>query len=788
MAGEASLRATVGGQGPGPGGTAVAPSDAMAPLGHETSRLVRGIGLTVVMLALISVTASWLILTGLAPIEPTDTVIIVVGALNGLLLAILVATIGYEIFGLVVAWQRGRAAARLHGRIITMFSLLATLPAIIVAVLASVTLDRGLDRWFADRTRQIVDNALTVANAYVQEHARVLRGDLIAMAADIDRAKPVYDFEPARFDAYFSTQSSLRLIPAAFLLNARGEVITRVVLDPNWTDLLMPPAEAFEQASTTDPVMIAPGTSNQVGGVLQLSAYDEMYLYVARPMDPRVLEHLRSTRLAAVEYNAMDQSRFGVQVAFALVYVGIALVLMLAAIWLGIGFANRLVQPIRRLITAADQVSKGNFDVALRVRAKDGDLGHLSETFNTMTEELRTQRAELLDANEVIDERRRFTEAVLSGVSAGVLGLDADAVVTLVNRSALDILGATEDELIGKTAGEAIPELASLVFAMNADPLHRMRQTQASIVRGGRERIVSARLTAEREGADRGFVLTLDDITDLVTAQRSSAWADIARRIAHEIKNPLTPIQLSAERIKRRYGKRVEDDRVVFDQCVDTIIRQVGDIERMVNEFSSFARMPKANKETFDLSDAIREAVFLLSVARPEIEFITEVPNDPLMGAFDRRLVVQAIQNLVKNATEAIDEVPEAERGHPKVTVIGRHEPGRIVVDVIDTGIGLPTQNRRRLLEPYMTTREKGTGLGLAIVRKIAEEHDGTIELLDSPEVAHGGRGAMVRLAFATELAASSAPEAPAGAGWAAGSPEAASPTLVKQEETAHGH
>jgi two-component system nitrogen regulation sensor histidine kinase NtrY len=716
-----------------------------APIG-DSSRNIRLIGMVLVILALVSVVASFFLLTGLTPITPTRQVVSVALTVNGLLLVALTGLILWELVGLYIAWKDGRAAARLHWRIITNFSVIAAAPAVLVTVLASVTLDQGLDRWFETRTRTIVENAAQVGRAYLLEHARVLRGDAVAMGTDIDRARPLYDFEPTRFDSYFQAQCQLRQIPAAFILKRDGTIVTSVKLDEGWNSVLMPPPESFDQADNDETAIIAPGQSNQVGSVMKLKAFDDLYLYATRPLDGRVLDQVRLAQEAAGDYSQLEQSRSGAQLAFALIFVGVTLILLLSAIWAGIGFANRLVAPIRRLILAADYVSRGNLAVEVPVRGREGDLAHLGETFNTMTAELRTQRAELISAKDQIDRRRRFTEAVLSGVTAGVIGVDGSARVTLVNRSALALLETRESALLGRPIDEAVPELAAFVEEALAEPSGRPRPTQITLRRAGQERVITVRCTTETSNAEGGLVVTLDDITDLVSAQRSAAWADVARRIAHEIKNPLTPIQLSAERIRRRYAVRVADDRQIFDQCVDTIIRQVGDIERMVNEFSSFARMPKPQKQRVDLLEALRESVFLMSVANPDISFVRDMPSEPLFGRFDQRLITQAFTNVVKNATEAVAAVtfPEGETG--RVTVVARAEGDFAIVEVIDNGIGLPNENRHRLLEPYVTTREKGTGLGLAIVRKILEDHGGRIELLDAPRVAEGGHGAMMRL------------------------------------------
>ncbi|WP_108660429.1 sensor histidine kinase NtrY-like [Acuticoccus kandeliae] len=709
---------------------------------------VRSIGVVLIPLALIAVAATFLILTGLTPLTPTSEVITIALLINGVLVLLLMAGVGYEVVKLWRARSARRAGARLHVRIVALFSIMAVLPAALVAVVATLTLSRGLDRWFEERTQAIVANSVAVADAYVGEHARVLRSDLVAMARDIERAEPIYTYEPTRFDVFFQTQTGLRQLPSAFLLNGAGEVLTRAIVNPD-IELRMPPPDAMQEALKGEPVLIAPGEADQVGGIMKLDNYRDTYLYIARLMDPQVNGFLRLTRANAQEYIQMENSRLGVSVAFGLVYAGVTLVLLVCAIYLGFGFANRLVAPIRELIGASDAVAKGDLNVEVPVRFFDGDIAQLGETFNDMTETLRTQREELISANDQLDRRRRFTEAVLGGVSAGVIGIDADGIVSLANVSALNMLDLPEGEMLGKPLAEAVPELAPLANGDQDLARLRTKPEQISLRRKGRERTITVRATTDRGDAARpGYVLTLDDITDLVTAQRTSAWADVARRIAHEIKNPLTPIQLSAERIKRRYGKRIEDDREVFDQCVDTIIRQVDDIGRMVNEFSNFARMPAPAMERRDVRDAVREAVFLQGIGHASVVTETQIPNSPVVANFDQRLVTQALSNLVKNAAEAIEQTtPEDRGGEPgKIKVrLYFNEAGEVVTDIIDNGIGLPKVGRERILEPYMTTREKGTGLGLAIVKKIAEEQGGRIELLDAAAVSDNWRGACVR-------------------------------------------
>ena len=713
----------------------------------EFSRVVRTVGYVAVVTAMLVAIGTFFVLMGLTPIAPTEAVVLTALLVNGALALLLFLVIGWEIAALVLARQRRRAAARLHIRVVALFSIVAATPAILVAVVASITLDRGLDNWFSTNTKAIVENSANIASAFVDSQAQSLDSEISGLKQELERGRGLLVESPERFQSFLAEVVRGRGLPGVFLVNSDGSIIAEAV-PGSQANFPPPPPSAIQQAKLEPavPALIAPGSTNMIGGMAVLDGYDDVLLYALRPLPPEIIRHLVMTADNVSQYRALEASRVSVQLAFGIIYLGVALVVLLSAIWFGIAFANRLVAPIRRLIDAAKQVSQGNLAVRVPAKRSEGDLGDLSETFNTMTEQLKSQRAELLAANSQIDSRRRFTEAVLSGVTAGVMGIDGEGRVTIANRTVLRLLGLAERTIDRRPIAEVVPELGPVVSAALADdrPEHR---DQISISRGGRERTINVRVTTEgaTDGV-HGYVITLDDITDLVAAQRSSAWADIARRIAHEIKNPLTPIQLSAERLRRKFGKVIHDDRAIFDQCTETIIRQVGDIGRMVDEFSSFARMPKPAFESGNLSDPIREAVFLIEVAHPDITFSLDLPEQPLLGRFDARLISQAFTNIVKNGTEAIAALPPEKRAGARITVSARVEEDIIVVDVIDTGIGLPSENRHRLFEPYMTTREKGTGLGLAIVTKIIEEHGGRIELLDSPEVQNGGHGALVRI------------------------------------------
>lgn len=706
-----------------------------------------GLAPLAVLLALLMALASFIILIGITPLVPSQEVVIVVLCLNGVMSLVLISIIGREVWRIVKARKRGRAAARLHVRIVGLFGVVAVVPALLVAVLASITLDKGLDRWFSVRTRSIVDNAVSVAQTYVREHAYSIRGDILGMARDLQRIRPLWDQDRSRFRQALTAQSVVRGLPAAMIIDKDLQIIDRATIRVG-REFVVPANLALKDATEEQPLIYLPNDADYVGAVIPLKDFGDLYLYVARSVDPRVIEYLKETQAAVVDYRNLEQQRVGVQVAFAVLYAVISLTVLLCAVWLGIHFANRLVAPIRRLIGAADLVAAGNLYVEVPVRRAEGDLSSLAETFNKMTQELRTQRDDLVQARDQIDTRRRFTEAVLSGVGAGVIGLDSLGRISIINRPAERLLGVAEAEVLGSELGAIIPEVSSLLAqAMEAG--ERSVQGNTTLSRNGRDRVIAVRVTTEQSReAEHGWVVTLDDITELVVAQRTSAWADVARRIAHEIKNPLTPIQLSAERLRRRYGKVIEADREVFDQCTETIIRQVGDIGRMVDEFSSFARMPKPVAEAQDVGETARQVVFLMRVGNPDVAIDFDVPERPVIARFDRRLISQALTNIIKNATEALAAVPPEERTEPpRIQVALRADERTVTIDVIDNGKGLPTENRARLLEPYVTTREKGTGLGLAIVGKIMEEHGGGIELDDAP----GGRGAWIRMRFARD-------------------------------------
>jgi two-component system, NtrC family, nitrogen regulation sensor histidine kinase NtrY len=745
----------------------VAPVDpaAAAPM-PVASRLI---GAITVGIALLSATATFLVLAGLTPIAPVHEVVVELLLGNAVTGLLLLAIIGREVWVVVQARRRGRAGSRLHVQIVGLFAVIAAVPTVLVAVVASTTLDRGLDRFFSTRTRAMIEQSLIVADAYVSEHAQAIRGEILAMAYDLGRAKPLFDQDRDQFRTFLTAQAKGRGLSAAIMIRPDGTTVESAAVTMD-KPIVLPSPALLSKITETEPQVAFIPQGDHVAAVVKLHGYDDRYLYVARMLDPRVVQQLSATQESISEYANLEARRLGIQIAFALMFAVIALIVLLSSAWIGLDFANRLVAPIRRLIGAANVVSTGNLHIQVPVRRSEGDLAQLGETFNKMTHELRTQHEDIVRARDLIDSRRRFTEAVLAGASAGVIGVNADGRITILNRSAEQLIGHAESKALGLPLAEIAPELAD-IFAAARGSNQRLIQRQVAITRNGQERNFSVRVTSEQApDSEHGYVITIDDITELVLAQRSSAWADIARRIAHEIKNPLTPIQLSAERLRRKYGKVIAEDAGVFEQCTETIVRQVDDIKRMVDEFSRFARMPKPVIADEDVADTVRQVVFLLRVGHPDIDFKVELPAEAMPARFDRRLISQALTNIIKNAIEAIGAVPPpplppplageggvGERG--RITVSAKREGKEAIIDVIDNGIGLPKENRARLLEPYVTTRDKGTGLGLAIVGRILEEHGGRIELRDAAEKIPGARGAWMQLRFIAEpLAAAAEP------------------------------
>jgi two-component system nitrogen regulation sensor histidine kinase NtrY len=713
------------------------------------------LGSVIVVLSLVSGLATYLILTGLTPIAPRDEVVLIVMAVNIVLIVAMCAVLSVQIVGLWRAWQRKVAGARIHVRIVGLFTIIAALPALLLALAATTTFSRSLDSWFSTRTRTIVASSLDVANAYLAEHGQVIRNDVVNMAKDLDdliSEEGIKPNEPQRLHNMVMAQLGLRELSVAAIIDKDGKLVIEQAVD-NRVQYERPSAAVIAQAELGNVPLLMPNASTKVAAVARLTRLPGRYLYVARSVNPKVVGHLRRTQAAVDEYERLRRARGGPKLAHGVMYFMIALTGVLAAIWVGLWFARHLVAPIRRLIGAAQRVARGDLEVVLPLRRGEGDLRRLSRDFNNMTNELARQRHALVSANEQLTERRRFMEAVLSGVSAGVIGLGPDRVIQLVNPSAEKLLGISAGSVTGQPFPTALPDLAAALSGEDSAMKPRGPH-DVTLTVGGEERRFSVRVTGEQSGSGAdGTVVTFDDITELVVAQRSSAWGDVARRIAHEIKNPLTPIQLSAERLRRKYGAGISQDRETFEKLTDTIVRQVGDIKTMVDEFAAFARVPKPQIEMTELRDTVQEPVILFRESHPSIQYVLSLPETSLRVPIDRRLISQALTNLVKNATESVVSAGEASDRPADwkgmIEVVVKPTGDRVDIEVIDNGLGLPRQQRARLLEPYVTTKgNKGTGLGLAIVQKIVEQHAGVLSLEDAPVAPGRPRGALVRISL----------------------------------------
>ena len=667
----------------------------------------------------------------------SQAVLIILG-INLLLIGGLAIVVGRRVFTLFQ--RRTHAGARLHLRFVTLFSMVALVPAILIALVFGVLVNRGVDQWFSDNVKSAVDNGARIGEAYLADVSSEMDGDLGVIAEQLGGVRALSGNQ-IQFSDALTQIADLFGYPAIYILGPDGEVLAsgETAGAPPY---VAPPRAVLEAAAEGgEPPQQVTENPDTVRSLMILPAYGNAYLYLVRPLQPGLIAQMRNGEESIIAYREARESRERIQAAFALSYIETALLVLVGAVWLGMSAATAISAPIGRLVEAADKVAGG--DLTARVTGEDGpgEIKTLTAAFNRMTGDLETQQTALRDASVEATERTRFIETVLSGVSAGVIGVDRQRRVSAINDSAVELLGLSDAEIIGRPLGEAAPELGELAGRAEAHI-----EEEIDVSRGGETR----RLRVRIEGGLGGeMVLTFDDITRLVTAQRNAAWRDVARRIAHEIKNPLTPIQLSAERLRRRYRKQVGDDLEVFDRCTETIIRQVGDIGRMVDEFSSFARMPAPRFTAENPAELLREAVFAQRVAVPGVgvELVDPLPTATMQA--DGRMVGQALTNILKNAGEAVAarRAIEPRPGDGKRTgVSARLEvaDGLATFIVEDDGIGLPAKDRDRLAEPYVTTREKGTGLGLAIVKRICEDHGGELLLADAEQLS----GARVCLVF----------------------------------------
>ena len=708
--------------------------------------LGRGVTLGLALGALFMGIATFVLLSDGSPLGPTRPGQVVgIVLVNLAVILLLVASLAGRLVRVWVERRRGAAGSRLHTRLVLLFSVVAVVPAMLMAGFAALFFNLGIQAWFSDRVRVALEASLSASRAYLEEHQNNIRADALAMANDLNRATVLLPDQSLAFARVVATQAGIRGLTEAVVFEPiLGRIVAHAGMTAQFT-LAPPPAWAVDTAKEGEVAVVTGDEEGRVRAVVALAQPSGLLLMIGRPVDASVLDHMQRTEAAVTAYQALDRNREGLQVTFVMIFAVGAVLVLLAAVLIGLLLANQLAGPISRLITAAERVRGGDLSVRVEEGDADDEVGSLSRAFNRMTNQLAAQRSELMEAYRQIEERQVFTEAVLGGVSAGVVGLDGEKRVNLPNRSASQLLGVELEGEIGRPMAEVAPEFAPLLAGSGGT-------REIKVGPPNERRTLLARLSPEMEGA--GYVLTFDDISALLVAQRQSAWADVARRIAHEIKNPLTPIQLSAERLKRRYLKQITDDPDTFRACTDTIVRQVGDIGRMVDEFSAFARMPQPVMRPEEMGRVVREALVLQQNARPEIAFEVALPPVEVQALCDRRLINQALTNLLQNAADSIaaraaaEEEPPQPLGHIRVAldITG----SMICVAVEDDGVGLPGgEERERLTEPYVTHKTKGTGLGLAIVKKIMEDHGGRLALRDAP----GGQGARAELLLPARVA-----------------------------------
>ncbi len=669
---------------------------------------------------------------------------IVIWLLNAdlIILLVLVMLIASRLVGVWSGRKRGLAGSHLHVRLVYTFSVLAATPAIIMTIFSAFFFHYGVQTWFSQRVQTAINESQAVASAYLEEHKQVIRADTLAMVNDLNRQAPILVGNPTAFEKIMQTQSMLRNLSEAIVFDSSGRVLARsgLTFSLEYEEV---PSFALQQAEEGEVVIMTGRQDDRVRALAKLGNFIDSYLFVGRMVDPKVLNHLDQTREAVQDYARLQERYSGLQVVVTMIFVVVGLLMVLGAIWFGLLLARQLVTPISTLITTADRVRAGDLTARVPEQEKLEEFDYLARSFNRMTHQIEEQQGELIAANRQLDRRRRFTETVLAGVSSGVIGVDENGNISLANNSARQLLGSVEENLTGRPVKEIFPELERLIATAHDKP-HRITQGEIPVHRDKEgERIFLFRIAVELVAEeDKGMIITFDDITELQSAQRKAAWADVARRIAHEIKNPLTPIQLSAERLKRKYLGEIKSDATTFSQCTDTIIKHVEDIGRMVDEFSAFARMPEPVMKMDNLSKLVKDTLFLQKQAHPDIEFqLHEEENTALMVRLDAQQIRQALTNLLQNAIDSIHMRIERDKKWKSGKaasgainlMLGRNPQGEFFISISDNGLGLPKdENPVHLTEPYVTHKAKGTGLGLAIVKKIMEDHEGEL-MLEAP-------------------------------------------------------
>ena len=679
--------------------------------------------------------------------------------IDGIYLLVVIAIVGYSVMRMFAARRAKSAGSRLHMRLSRVFAIVALIPTVLVAVFAVVTLSIGVEGWFSKNVQNVVSSSLSAANAYKNEQSNDLKVDLKFMAIRLNEYKDTNSFvsdSDLRLQLISYQNLIQRGLKEAYIIDGNANLRSRGELSYLF-GYEEPNQEAMDSAKTGDLFIIEDWPNNEFRGLIKLESFADKYLYISRVVDGNILNLLDKTMESAITYNTMEAQREKILWSYGLLYFGFATFVILSSILLGMLFAERLSRPVGRLAGAAQRLGAGDFDVQVIEEKGDDEIAMLSRVFNHMTKQVKRQRDDLITANDYTERRRRLFDSVLSGVTAGVIGLSSDGNVGFINLAAEKLLNLNAENHEGKSIKLAVPEFVDLFLLIQKNE-NKTQQQEIKLTRAGATEILLVRVSA-RISEDllvEGYVITFDDVTDLVSAQRLAAWGDVAQRIAHEIKNPLTPIQLSAERLKRKYSPMVGAEEDNLSQYCDVIIRQTNDLRRIVDEFSKFARMPEPIKRSVNITKLLKDVILLFEISSPAIKIKLKNPHGDINMNVDETMINQAFTNLIKNAGEAIEskaKLNSTNKFDPEIRIFIKKNVNNLEIIIEDNGIGLPTQERSRLFEPYVTNRENGTGLGLSIVKKIIEEHNGSLELLDaSPFSNNKDFGAKMRIIFPKEI------------------------------------
>ena len=679
--------------------------------------------------------------------------------IDGIYLLVVIAIVGYSVMRMFAARRAKSAGSRLHMRLSRVFAIVALIPTVLVAVFAVVTLSIGVEGWFSKNVQNVVSSSLSAANAYKNEQSNDLKVDLKFMAIRLNEYKDTNSFvsdSDLRLQLISYQNLIQRGLKEAYIIDGNANLRSRGELSYLF-GYEEPSQEAMDSAKTGDLFIIEDWPNNEFRGLIKLESFADKYLYISRVVDGNILNLLDKTMESAITYNTMEAQREKILWSYGLLYFGFATFVILSSILLGMLFAERLSRPVGRLAGAAQRLGAGDFDVQVIEEKGDDEIAMLSRVFNHMTKQVKRQRDDLITANDYTERRRRLFDSVLSGVTAGVIGLSSDGNVGFINLAAEKLLNLNAENHEGKSIKLAVPEFVDLFLLIQKNE-NKTQQQEIKLTRAGATEILLVRVSA-RISEDllvEGYVITFDDVTDLVSAQRLAAWGDVAQRIAHEIKNPLTPIQLSAERLKRKYSPMVGAEEDNLSQYCDVIIRQTNDLRRIVDEFSKFARMPEPIKRSVNITKLLKDVILLFEISSPAIKIKLKNPHGDINVNADETMINQAFTNLIKNAGEAIEskaKLNSTNKFDPEIRIFIKKDVNNLEIIIEDNGIGLPTQERSRLFEPYVTNRENGTGLGLSIVKKIIEEHNGSLELLDaSPFSNNEDFGAKMRIIFPKEI------------------------------------